>query len=106
MGSKILKRENVPEALKALEAKISKVRQGQENGVNEKTQGRYSSIRIGMQIATDLLAAVIVGAGIGWVLDYVFNTKPIMLIVFLLFGGAAGFVNVYRTVKFEEKRSK
>ncbi len=101
-----MKRENIPEELRALEAKICKMRQAKGDDTNKKRSGRYSAARIGLQVATDLLAAVIVGAGIGWLLDSMFGTKPLMLAVFLLFGGAAGFVNVYRTVKDEEKRGK
>ena len=44
------------------------------------------------------------GAGIGYVLDKVFDTRPYLFAVFLLFGGAAGFLNVYRMAKDEENK--
>ena len=43
-------------------------------------------------------------AGIGYVLDKVFDTRPYLFAVFLLFGGAAGFLNVYRMAKDEENK--
>jgi len=39
---------------------------------------------------------VIVGAGIGWVLDRALHTNPAFLIVFFLIGVAAGIWNVIR----------
>ncbi len=60
--------------------------------------------RIGLRICADLLSAVIVGAALGYVLDNWFDTKPWCLIVFLIFGGAAGVLNVYRLAKAEESK--
>ena len=51
------------------------------------------------------VAGVLVGTGIGYVLDMLAGTKPVLLSVFVLLGGAAGFLNMYRTVKDEEKRN-
>lgn len=50
----------------------------------------------GMRIATELVAAVAVGVGIGLLLDSWLGTKPWMLIVFILLGSIAGMLNVYR----------
>lgn len=61
--------------------------------------------RIGVAIAADLIAGVLVGTGIGYVLDMLAGTKPVLLSMFVLLGGAAGFLNMYRTVKDEEKRN-
>jgi ATP synthase protein I len=52
----------------------------------------------GFRLSSELVAGVLVGAGIGWALDYVLHTKPWGLIVFLLLGFAAGVVNVVRAV--------
>ena len=98
-----MKRDNVPEDLLALEAKICKIRQAGKDKVKEKTSGNYSAAKVGLQVATDLLAAIAVGGAIGYVLDRMCGTEPMMLVIFLLFGGAAGFLNVYRLVKNIEK---
>jgi ATP synthase protein I len=39
---------------------------------------------------------VIIGLGIGWVLDRALGTNPALLIVFFLIGVAAGIWNVIR----------
>jgi ATP synthase protein I len=49
------------------------------------------------RLASEFVAAIIVGAAIGIGLDALFGTSPWMLIVFLLMGFAAGVVNVART---------
>jgi len=43
-----------------------------------------------------LVAALIVGVGIGLLLDRWLGTTPWFLIVFFLLGAAAGILNVYR----------
>jgi ATP synthase protein I len=47
------------------------------------------------RIGTELVAAVIVGGGIGWLLDQWFGTRW-LIVPFLLLGMAAGFLNVFR----------
>lgn len=67
---------------------------------------RSAASRVGVAIAADLIAGVLVGTGIGYVLDMLFGTRPVLLAVFVLLGGAAGFLNMYRTVKDEEKKDR
>lgn len=95
---------NVPEDLQKLGEKIRKLKDKHSAERKKKSSGFVSAARIGITVAADLLAGVLVGAGIGYVLDLLFGSKPLMLVIFLLFGGAAGFLNVYRTVKNEERK--
>lgn len=48
------------------------------------------------RMATDLVAALVVGVGIGLLLDYWLGTKPWFFIVFFLLGAAAGMLNVFK----------
>jgi len=50
----------------------------------------------GFRLSTELVAGVLVGAGIGWLLDRWAGTTPLGMIVFLLLGFAAGVLNVMR----------
>ena len=52
-----------------------------------------------MRMGTDLVAALAVGGAIGYALDRWLGTKPAFLLVFLLLGAVAGFLNVYRVAK-------
>jgi|TARA_B100000315_G_scaffold249276_1_gene280247 ATP synthase protein I len=49
-----------------------------------------------MRIGTELVVAVAVGGGIGFLIDSWLGTKPWFLIGFLFLGNAAGLWNVFR----------
>lgn len=90
--------KNASDDIKRLEQKISELKE-RETALSDKKTNQSEFVRvsrIGMRIGVELFSAVIVGAGIGYLLDNAFNTKPWMLALFLFFGGAAGILNVYR----------
>ena len=51
----------------------------------------------GFRLSSELVAGVVVGAGIGWLIDRWLGISPWGLIVFLLLGFAAGVLNVMRS---------
>ena len=51
----------------------------------------------GFRLSSELVAGVLVGAGIGWLIDRSLGVSPWGLIVFLLLGFAAGVLNVMRS---------
>jgi ATP synthase protein I len=63
---------------------------GQAASVNTSAMAR------GFRLSTELVAGVLVGAAIGWLLDRWLGSSPFGLIVFLLLGFAAGILNVMR----------
>ena len=80
--------------LKAAQAK----RQAEKDrGAEAKGRPADTGIGLGFRIAVDMLAALLVGVGLGLVLDRWLNTAPLFLILFFFLGGAAGILNVYRT---------
>lgn len=52
----------------------------------------------GMRIGTEFIAAVLVGAGLGYLIDLGLGTSPLGLLILLLMGFAAGILNVIRVV--------
>jgi len=52
-----------------------------------------------LKISTELVAAVVVGSIIGFLLDGWFDTKPLLTICFFIMGVAAGMLNVFRSAK-------
>jgi ATP synthase protein I len=54
---------------------------------------------LGMRISVEMVVTVAVGAGIGYMLDAWLGTAPLLMIVFLFLGAAAGVSNVYRVVQ-------
>jgi ATP synthase protein I len=57
-----------------------------------------SFVKIFSRVATELLAGLMIGAGIGWTIDQWLVTTPWFLIIFFLLGGAAGILNLWRVV--------
>ncbi len=51
----------------------------------------------GFRLSSELIAGVVVGAAIGWGIDYLLSTSPFGLIVFFLLGFVAGLVNLVRS---------
>jgi ATP synthase protein I len=55
-----------------------------------------SAMSLGLRAGSEFVSAVVIGLGIGWVLDRTLHTNPAFLIVFFLIGVAAGIWNVIR----------
>jgi ATP synthase protein I len=55
-----------------------------------------SALGIGMRVGVELVSALVVAVAIGYGLDWLLGTKPIFIAVFVLLGGAAGVLNVWR----------
>jgi ATP synthase protein I len=51
---------------------------------------------IGLRVGVELVSALVVGVAIGYGLDRLFGTTPILTAVFVPLGGAAGVVNLWR----------
>ena len=51
----------------------------------------------GFRLSSELVAGVLVGAGLGWLIDRWLGISPWGLIIFLLLGFAAGVLNVMRS---------
>jgi len=83
--------------LKDIERRINAMQQEKQKG----DQQSRSALPKGMgaimgRVATELVAGVIVGAFIGWVLDNWLGTSPLFLLVLFFLGAIAGMLNVWR----------
>ena len=70
---------------------------------NEKSDKKGVFLGNAFKLGTELIAAVIVGTIIGFILDNWFGTKPILIIIFFIFGSAAGIWNVIKAAKKMQK---
>ena len=84
-----------PSLLDDLESRIKKARATQRE--DRPDTPRPSPIGMALRLAVEMVSALFVGAGIGWLLDKWLDTGPWLLLVFLLLGAAGGMLNVYRT---------
>lgn len=57
-----------------------------------------NSVSRGMRIGTEFIAAVLVGAFVGYLIDLGLNSSPWGLLILVLMGFAAGTMNVIRVV--------
>ncbi|MDA0967805.1 MAG: AtpZ/AtpI family protein [Proteobacteria bacterium] len=67
-------------------------------------KNKESGAGFGFKISTEIIAALVVGVGIGLIVDKYLGTKPFGLIIFFIFGALAGFLNVYRVMRRIEKQ--
>ena len=54
-------------------------------------------------MSTELVAAVLIGTFIGFILDSWFDTKPWLIIIFFFLGAAAGLMNVIKAANRMQK---
>jgi ATP synthase protein I len=66
------------------------------DGSADRATANASGYARGFRLSTELVAGVLVGAGLGWLLDRWLGISPWGLIVFLLLGFAASVLNVMR----------
>ena len=69
----------------------------------EKENPQTSNIGQAFKLSTELVAAVLVGTIIGFILDNWFDTKPWLIIIFFFVGVVAGITNVIRSAKKIQK---
>ena len=69
----------------------------------EKENPQTSNIGQAFKLSTELVAAVLVGTIIGFILDNWFDTKPWLIIIFFFLGAAAGMLNVIRAANRMQK---
>ena len=94
--------KNIKDISTRLEIAKKKIKKNQikDNGSN------VTSIGTALKISTELVAAVVVGSTIGFILDNWFDTKPILTICFFIIGVAAGILNVFKSAKKMQKNLK
>lgn len=86
-----------PESLKDLDSRLRDARAARLPPASETVPGGgMSGLGMALRIGTELVAALIVGVGIGLVVDDWLGTAPWFLVVFFFVGSAAGVLNVYR----------
>ena len=87
--------------LEELNKKINNLKDQKKNVGSKKKE---SGAGFGFKISTEIIAALAVGVGIGLIVDNYFDSKPVGLIIFFIFGALAGFLNVYRVMRRIEKQ--
>ena len=87
--------------LKKIKRRIAKLEDKPNFSRHQTHWGAWFSL--GWRVALEWTVAVLVGYGIGTLLDHWLGLEPWGLIVFLLLGNIAGLLNIYRTYRNDIK---
>src|SRR3979490_2979402 len=98
--------------LGSLDQRLSEIRGSRKIGTDQSgneqdaAQAKASAMAVGLRLSSELVAGVLVGAGLGWGFDRLLSTSPWGLIVFLLLVFIAGVMNVMRAAGVMAKQSE
>jgi ATP synthase protein I len=76
--------------------KQARAREGLETGPDGQKGLPKSPWGFGLRAGVEVVSALVVGIGIGWLLDHWLGTWPWLFLVFFVLGSVAGVLNVYR----------
>ena len=94
-----------PDRLAARLRDLRKQVDGDNGAVDKPAAGAPgSAMGLAFRVGIELAAGLLVGGGLGWLLDRWWHTSPAMLILFFFLGAAAGVVNVFRTAREINRR--
>lgn len=91
---------NEPPSLDELNARLREARKKADAaaGRTSRKADARSGPAFAMRVGVELVGALIVGGGIGLLLDRWLDTTPWLMLAFFMLGAAAGFMNVYRVM--------
>ena len=87
----------------ALSTRLKIAKKKANKNLFTKNKKNTSSLGIALKLSTEMVAAVLVGSIIGFILDNWFDSKPWLTIIFFFVGAAAGILNVVRSAKQMQK---
>lgn len=80
-----------------LEAALAARRPDGFEGEGKPKTGSLAGYGQAFKLSSEFIAAIAVGAGIGWAIDHFAETSPWGMVVFLLLGFCSGVLNVLRS---------
>lgn len=91
-------RQTETSELAARIAKAKAVRRAQTEAQGGGNQRDMTGLARGLRIGAEFVAAILVGSGIGYLIDQIAGTTPWALLIMFMLGFAAGVLNVTRVV--------
>ena len=90
--------------IKEISTRLEIAKKGLGNDKKNDESSNAASLGKALKISTEMVASVVVGSTIGFLLDNSFDTKPLLTICFFFMGVAAGILNVFRSAKRMQKK--
>lgn len=88
-----------PARLAALEARLAQVKGAAESKGATAAEKNFSQGEVAWRMVIELVTGMGLGLAIGYGLDALFGTMPILLVIFALFGFAAGVRTMLGTAR-------
>ena len=85
-----------PGRLTELDRRLAAARGAKAPGRTTRRE-EYAAAHMAWRMVIELVMAIVIGGAMGWGLDTLFGTMPLFLVVFVLFGLAAGVRLMLRT---------
>ena len=90
--------------LKALEERIRKARG--EDRPRPQRQEHHPQAQLAWRMVIELVAGLLIGFGIGYGLDALLGTTPVLMVLFIFLGLAAGVKTMMRSAREIEARQQ
>ena len=90
--------------LKEISTRLKIAKKNVRENYKKNEDSNVTSLGKAFKISTELVASVVVGSTIGFLLDSWFDTKPLLIICFFIMGVAAGILNVFKSAKKMQKK--
>ncbi len=87
-----------PDRLRALDARLQKVK-GKEAPAPTNTAKGFSQGEVAWRMVIELATGILLGTAIGYGIDALAGTLPVFLVIFSLFGFAAGVKTMLGTAR-------
>ena len=95
--------EQQPDKLDQFNAKLQEARDRIEGTGTQELAREGTSLGYGFRLSVELLAGLLVGLGMGYVIDGWLGTRPWLMLVFMILGLGGGILNVMRVSKQMEQ---
>ena len=93
-------------SFKEISARLEIAKKNIKKNQIKNRSSNVASLGKALKISTELVAAVVVGTTLGFILDNWFDTRPWLTIIFFFMGVTAGILNVIKSAKNMHKNFK
>lgn len=98
--------ERQPDDLDRLDAKLKSARDRIGETGTQELASEGTSLGYGFRLSVELLAGLLVGLGMGYVIDGWLGSRPWFMLVFMILGLGAGILNVMRVTRSMERQAE
>lgn len=87
-------------SLQKLDKRLRKAQKGRRDHLPEdRTRVPRTGVGLALRIGLELVTGMVIGGGLGWLVDQWLGTIPWFMLLLFILGTAAGMLNVFRTAR-------